>query len=569
LEKNKTKNTKMDFKVGFIVLAVFLVAAIVSTVVLACLYTLKNPSLPPTSNSVYARADALFGLSGKDVHLVQKNALRVGREVEIVNNALKTNNLISLAKSQGKQVIAIDTKPFDLPNISEADLVISSKTNTGFHPQLYVPAYDVYMQKAGINPSALVKTQPFTAPARAEFFAACVCSNLDDTFQGVKAQKKFLTLLQTRTDTTVLILNKDHEMLTRFRFVLAFEAASIQGFISKYLIKAFLAGAIPVYWGAPDVAKHFNPKRFLNVLDFESFDACIDEMLRIDSDPEKFLAMVSEACLLENKLDPNQFPLQLGGDFYKKLYAAVPRSLPVRPHMITSNDVHFVTFADGKRFLHTRVVKEAQESGYFDVCRGYGPSDLPPDFMEKFTVFVKTHRRGFGYWMWKPVVLQMALRAAKDNDIIVWCDSGSSVRRGYDRNMLAYYSALQGTCDVVGFEINHLAIAWTKADLYETLQVPKEKHALQLVANTIVLRKTASSVGLIDEWARVTQSDPHNLDDSPSRAPNHWSFKEHRHDQSCWDLLARGKKYPGLFVSRDNLQDDRYIKAPLVPTRKR
>lgn len=563
----------MDFKLGFAVVTVFLFAAVVSTVVLACLYCLQNANYPPPSNSALKRAKAVFGMHNKDVRWKHTSTLYVGRSVAVVSNLHPNRHLTAVerAKADGKQVIAIDTKPFDLANISQADVVISSKLGTGASGQLrlYVPPYAVFMQKVGISPTALVQTQPFSAPARAEFLAACVCSTLDDSFEGVRAQKQFVNFFQQRTNTTVLTLNKDHENLARFRFVLAFEAASIPGFVTKQLVKALLAGSIPVYWGAPDVANHFNPKRFLNIADFESFDACIDEMLRLDANHAAFAEVVSEPCLLKNALDANHFPLQLGGNFYSELYKAVPNSLPVWPKMVTANNIHFVTFADGQCFQHTRIIQEAHQSGYFDTCTGYGPSDLPGAFLEKFNPFVAKNKRGFGYWMWKPVVIQTALRAAAENDIVVWCDSGSSVRKGYERKMLAYYQTLQGKFDVIGFEINVRAICWTKADLYETLGVAMDKVALQLVGNTILIRKTAASVKLIDEWAHVTQSDPHNLDDSPSRTKNHPSFREHRHDQSCWDLLTRGRKYPGLFISRDNLYDRGDIKAPLAPTRKK
>ena len=44
-------------------------------------------------------------------------------------------------------------------------------------------------------------------------------------------------------------------------------------------------GAVPIYWGTPDVREYFNPKSFINVNDFDSFDACIEYVKKVDNDP--------------------------------------------------------------------------------------------------------------------------------------------------------------------------------------------------------------------------------------------------------------------------------------------
>ena len=44
-------------------------------------------------------------------------------------------------------------------------------------------------------------------------------------------------------------------MLEPFRFAMAFENANVSGYVTEKIVNAFLAGAIPIYWGHPDVFK--------------------------------------------------------------------------------------------------------------------------------------------------------------------------------------------------------------------------------------------------------------------------------------------------------------------------
>jgi len=49
-----------------------------------------------------------------------------------------------------------------------------------------------------------------------------------------------------------------------YRFALNMENSQIEGYVSEKLVSGMLAGALPVYFGAPDVGKYFNPEAFLS-----------------------------------------------------------------------------------------------------------------------------------------------------------------------------------------------------------------------------------------------------------------------------------------------------------------
>lgn len=612
----------MNFKVAFAIVAALCVCSVIATVVLAVILSSnKTPKVnKPWSRNPYlsAHATALFNVGQEDVTLSRSDAVSVGRDLALVSNfhGNKHSAAIQSLKAQRKTVFVIDGEPNNLSDAENADLIITTKAEpsllprVAITPNVYLPYYASYFNEAKIAPESLIKIEEIKESQEGERegvgeragvgarvgeeereFAVFCYSNCDTRFSGVKDRIDFYRLMQAKTNNRVANLGKclssephagyrslrtesffdNKETFKKFRWVIAFENAAIAGYVSEKLVNPFLAGSVPIYLGAPDVGKHFNTKRFINVSDYPSFEACIDEVLRIDADKEAYNKMVNEPCLIGNKLNTDHFPLHSGGKFFNELYHHVPRNVRVRPAMITSNTIHFATFADGKVFRTDRVMQEAQDSGYFDKWHAHSPSTLPLDFKEKFQDFISKNPRGYGYWIWKPVVIKEVLSVAEDNDLVVWCDSGCSVLKGYDNQMLEYYRSLlyRGEHDVLAFQMKHKASHWTKADLFETVGCEMDDTSLQLAASVLIVRKTESSVKLIDSWIELTQADPHNIDDSPSVLENHPFFNEHRHDQSCLDLLARGKRYPHLLINSDNFNDKRDMCVPLQPSRKR
>lgn len=72
--------------------------------------------------------------------------------------------------------------------------------------------------------------------------------------------------------------------LKNYRFNLAFENSQSTGYVTEKLVEPLLMGCIPIYWGAPDVAKDFNTACMINVSDFSDFTAATDYILQADRD---------------------------------------------------------------------------------------------------------------------------------------------------------------------------------------------------------------------------------------------------------------------------------------------
>lgn len=83
-----------------------------------------------------------------------------------------------------------------------------------------------------------------------------------------------------------------------YKFSLAVENTSYRGYTTEKLVEAFAAGGIPIYWGDPDVTKEFNPKAFVNLMDYSSIDEGIEVVKKIDQDDELYNEMVSQRALI-------------------------------------------------------------------------------------------------------------------------------------------------------------------------------------------------------------------------------------------------------------------------------
>lgn len=503
-------------------------------------------------------ASRLFVLTDSEVEQDSDGSVYIGPHVAFVANGPDHEAAIAQCKPRRKFVVQLDGEPESLSTASQCDLVITQKMDRDFLPRnvkvMSLPIYGQFMMQHDISPEALLLAN--ARPLGATEFAALTYLETDPKWEGVSARERFANLLQTQSGNRVtdLGLCANSDALAKFKFVIVFETVQVDGHISQQMTNALIAGAVPIYRGARSVSDHFNPKRFVNVDDFPDFEACVAEVLRLDADDEAFSALLSQPALLRDEINVNYFPLQSGGAFVDELFDSMPLlKLRPRPNMITSSQVRFVTFADGGKTAADRIMREAEQSQFFDSCTCFNFDQLPDAFKDKFGEYTQC-TRGFGYWAWKPVVLCETLKSAKEGDLVVYCDSGCTISPHNSHKVLELFrTVLQPSCDLVLFSSKQRVCQYTKADLFATVGLPLDEVSLQVGSGVVLVRKTETSVKLMEEWAALMSQDFHNIDDSPSVLDDHPLFVEHRYDRSCLDLLARGKEYKFLFISHENL----------------
>ena len=124
-----------------------------------------------------------------------------------------------------------------------------------------------------------------------------------DSLRSVASGGKYL-------NTTGALIHNKIEFIQNYRFVLSYENESHPGYLTEKIFDAFLAKTIPIYWGDPLVNTVFNAKRFIDRSNFNSDEECINEILRINADPQQYAKILSEPVFvkpLPNYLDENKF----------------------------------------------------------------------------------------------------------------------------------------------------------------------------------------------------------------------------------------------------------------------
>jgi len=90
------------------------------------------------------------------------------------------------------------------------------------------------------------------------------------------------------------------KFISNYKFNIAFENASYPGYATEKLMEALITNTIPIYWGDPKIGNDFNTKAFINCHDFESMDAVIEHVKKVDQNEDLYREYLSEPLLVDN-----------------------------------------------------------------------------------------------------------------------------------------------------------------------------------------------------------------------------------------------------------------------------
>lgn len=102
---------------------------------------------------------------------------------------------------------------------------------------------------------------------------------------------------EERSDSLASILSNSIELKRPFKFSIACENASSNGYSSEKIFTSLIANTIPIYWGNPYIDMDVNPKAFIDCKNFRSISDVIAEIKRIDNDDEAWIDMITEPWL--------------------------------------------------------------------------------------------------------------------------------------------------------------------------------------------------------------------------------------------------------------------------------
>ena len=73
-----------------------------------------------------------------------------------------------------------------------------------------------------------------------------------------------------------------------YKFTIAFENGSNPGYVTEKISDSLAVGSIPIYWGCETIADYYNPQAFINCHDYPDFDAVIERVIEVDTNPELY-----------------------------------------------------------------------------------------------------------------------------------------------------------------------------------------------------------------------------------------------------------------------------------------
>lgn len=214
---------------------------------------------------------------------------------------------------------------------------------------------------------------------------------------------------------------------------------------------------------------------------------------------------------------------------------------------------HFISFADSK-FLGTlnRIESQAINSNFFDSVETFNENLLSDDIKQ---YCIENTNRGFGFWIWKPILIKEYLKKINFGDLLLYCDAGCTINSEGKQRFNDYVSMLSkdDDDDIITFNMYaNLEKFWSKMDIFLFFNSENLMDTGQIGATSIFLKKTEKTIKLIDEWAHICVNYRNLLDDSKSKSNESDVFIENRHDQSIFSMVA--KKYKTI-----QLPDETYM----------
>lgn len=157
---------------------------------------------------------------------------------------------------------------------------------------------------------------------------------------------------------------------------------------------------------------------------------------------------------------------------------------------------------------------------------------------------VMSRKRGAGYWMWKPFIIEDAFNKLREGDILLYADAGMALVA----DPLPLFE-LTRLYPILLFEMEpyRLQRFWTKRDCFilNDADSPEYWNAPQLLAGVQVYRVCDGVRSFIQEYKNaICNKQALCDDDNILGKPNFPGYKEHRHDQSILSILARRHRLP-------------------------
>jgi len=196
-----------------------------------------------------------------------------------------------------------------------------------------------------------------------------------------------------------------------------------------------------------------------------------------------------------------------------------------------------------------RLARQAEATGLFssvNVETGDEIFDRHPSF-RAHEDFVRNNPRGWGYWLWKPFLIQQYLERIPEGDLLLYLDAGCEVLTWNASKLGALLDkALKRQVMLLDFRdlpIFNISF-WSKQSWLDKAarEYPSRRRQIEVPkvsAGCIALVRCEPTLRLARAWLNACSAQGYRyIDDRPSSVPNRQAFFENRHDQSILSILV-------------------------------
>jgi len=215
--------------------------------------------------------------------------------------------------------------------------------------------------------------------------------------------------------------------------------------------------------------------------------------------------------------------------------------------------IGFVLFADGpksiklagcrlRRQINNSKVSHKTSIYNLDLIQNL-LSDADRNFLNKYIDV-----RGFGYWIWKQLIILDFVEKNPYLDYIVYLDAGVEFHYSEESsNKFEEYLAAAEVTGLCAFSTQN-DLAYTKRKTLAMFDLEKRDLEKPQIQSGILIFKRAVAQTICNEWIQLMRSENYqNLVDKMDSSIEDDSFVEHRHDQSLLSLLIKSKKIGHIY----------------------
>ena len=137
------------------------------------------------------------------------------------------------------------------------------------------------------------------------------------------------------------------DFLQKYKFTIAFENTSYNGYATEKITEAFAANTIPIYYGDPRIGEDFNEDAFINCHKYHTIEEVVAKVKEIDNDDELFMRMLNAK--------PVKVEYQSVGDFLYHIIDQPKEDAYRRPLSIPS--LGYEAMLKSHRFFESKIYK--------------------------------------------------------------------------------------------------------------------------------------------------------------------------------------------------------------------